>query len=502
MVKSSSDRNNRFFSREQLKNDLKRKSLHSALNKVVTSGTSIFLTLASAMILARLLAPEIFGLFAMVLSVTEIARYMMEIGLGTATVQKEDITQEEISALFWINFLIGLVLTAAVAIVSPLVSWFYGDARLVNICFVLSFTFFFRGIVVQHRSLLERQMRFGYLGIVNITSNFLSIVAAIVLAYYGFGIWSLVWREIVYVILYAVGIWLFCPWIPGYPSMHTDVRSSLRFGIDLSGVSFIQYLTQNLDKVLIGRFCGASSLGLYTKALQLAMMPVENIRMIFWDVGLSPLSTLQSDTERYRQFYGRLLAVQSLLYLPIVVFIAIQSEDVICLLLGKKWLSAAPILKIFAVSGFVTPITGTFQLIMVSYGKTRRYLTWGIITGLCIIISYVIGIRWGAMGVAYAYTCANYLLLVLALQYCLKDTPINATFIIKHISSAIISCIGAGTILVILLPLLPKLNALINIAGSFTLFILAYAALLLCLPKGRQQLTELWSYRKELFSKQ
>lgn len=494
------DDNKKFFSREQLNNDLKRKSVHSALNKVVTSGATIAITLASAMILARLLAPEMYGLFAMVLSITEIARYLMEIGLGTATVQKETITQEEVSSLFWINCAIGIILMAAVAAISPAVGWFYNDASLVPVCLVLSLTFFFRGIVVQHRALLERQMHFGYLGISNIASNFFSFLAAIALAYYGFGVWALVWREIVFVTLYTVGVWLFCRWIPNRPKWHPGARASLLFGADLSGVSIIQYLTQNLDKVLIGRFCGASPLGLYTKALQLAMMPVENIRMIFWDVGLSPLSTLQNEAERYRQFYGRLLAIQSFLYLPIVVFIAIQAEDVIRLLLGEAWVSAAPILRIFAVAGFVTPIVGTFQLVMVSCGQTRRYLRWGIISGVCIILAYVSGIPWGAMGVAYAYACASYLLLFLALQYCLKDTPVNTSLILKNIRAAIISCFGAGIVLIMFLSQLPKLNVLLNIVFSFSVFTLAYLAFLLCMPGSRKQLAEFWSYRKELFS--
>lgn len=500
MLKKSIDSNSRFFSREQLKNDLKRKSVRSGLNKFITSGASIAITLASAMILARLLAPAMFGLFAMVLSITEIARYMMEIGLGTATVQKENITQEEVSTLFWINCLIGIVLMATVAAISPAVAWFYGDAKLVNICLVLSLTFLFRGIVVQHRALLERQMQFGYLGITNITSNFFSYTAAIVLAYYGFGVWSLVWREIAFVVLYAAGVWLFCRWVPGLPKLRTDVRSSLRFGMHLSGVSLINYLTQNLDKILIGRFFGASILGFYTKALQLAMMPIENIRMIFWDVGLSPLSTLQSDAERYRRFYGILLTIQSLIYLPIVVFIAIQAEDVIRILLGETWVSAAPVLRIFAVAGFVIPIVGTFQLVMVSCGKTRRYLTWGIISGFCMIISYVAGIGWGAIGVAYAYTCASYLLLILALRYCLKDTPVNAIFVIKNIVAAIISCFGAGGILIAIQPYLPESGALLRIVGSCPFFTLTYLSLLVLLPSGRKQLTEFWSYRKELFS--
>ena len=501
MAEKATDNNKNFFSREQLRNDLKKRSVHSALNKFAASAAGVIITLASAMILARLLEPAIFGLFAMVLSITEIARYMMEIGLGTATVQKENITQEETSTLFWINFLIGLILMVAIACISPVVVWFYGNNELLYICLALSLTFLFRGIVVQHRALLERQMHFGYLGITNATSNFLGYATAIVLAYFDFGVWSLVWREIVFVTLYAAGVWLCCRWIPGRPKLSMDVRSSLRFGADLSGVSFIQYLTQNLDKMLIGRFSGATHLGLYTKALQLAMMPIENIRMIFWDIGLSPLSTLKNNTERYRQFYGRLLAFQSLLYLPIMVFIAIQAKDVIRLLLGDAWLSAAPILSLFAIAGFVTPIIGTFQLVMVSCGKTRQYLTWGIINGSCIILSYVLGIKWGATGVAYAYACASYLLLILALKYCLRDTPISTVLVMKNIFAAIIACAGAGAILVLLPPQFLNLNILAKIIYSFTIFTFAYLAILFMLPMGRRQMVALWSYRKEFFSR-
>ena len=192
-----------------------------------------------------------------------------------------------------------------------------------------------------------------------------------------------------------------------------NVRSSLRFGIDLTGVSFIQYLTQNVDQDLIGRFCGASPLGFYTKALQLVMMPVANIQTIFWDVGLSPLSALQNDAERYRRFFGRLLSVQSFIYLPIVVFIAIQAEDVIRLLLGEISVSAAPILRVFAIAGFVTPIVGTFPLVMVSCGKTRRYLMWAMINGFCMIMAYVgrhsVGCYRGCVLLYIRKLCAPYM---------------------------------------------------------------------------------------------
>lgn len=498
---SRTSHKDRFFSRDQLKVDLKKRSVHSALNKMITSGASIIITLASAMILARLLAPEVFGIFAMVYSFTEIARYLMEVGIGTAIVQKEEITHEEVSTLFWINCFIGLVLAVAVAAVSPAIAWFYDDDSLIKLCLALSLTFFFRGMLVEHRALLERQMHFGYLGIINIVSNFLSFAFAVVFAYIGFGVWSLVWRELVYVFLYAAGTWIFCRWIPSFPKFDSNAISSLKFGFHLSGVSFIQYLIQNVDKILIGRFAGAAPLGLYSKALQLAMMPVVNIQMIFWDVGLSPLSTLQNDAERYRRYLGRLIAIQSFIYLPIIVFVALEAKNVIQLMLGDAWIDGAPILRVFAVAGFVTPIIATFQLVMVSCGNTRRFLAWGIISGSLTITSYIIGIRWGAIGVAYASASASYILFLSSFFYCLKNTPVNAPIVIKNLFPVAISCLGAGIMLKVSLPEFSFSNVIFNTIGSFFVFTLIYLIILFCIPAGRKQLIEFLSYRKEFLSR-
>lgn len=500
-LKSKNKNSNIFFSREHLKNDLKRKSVHGALYKVITNGTSIVLTLASTIVLARLLAPEIFGLFAMVLSVSEIARYLMEIGLGTATVQKEEISHTEVSALFWVNFFIGFILMICLAALAPAVAWFFSDIRLLNVCLVLSVTFIFRGVVVQHRALLERQMSFGQLGAISITSNLISYTTAIALAYYGFGVWALVWREIAFSVIYAAGCWLFCDWMPGQPKWQKEALKSLRFGADLSGVSIMQYLTTNLDKILIGRYCGASPLGLYTKSLQLAMMPVENIRQVFWDVGLSPLSALQKDTERYLRFFGRLLSIQTFFYMPIMIFLAIQPEITIRILLGEAWVSATPVLRLFAIAGFVTPIIGIIQLVMISCGNTRKYLKWGIFNGFCMISAYLIGINWGIMGIAFTYVVVSYLLLLAALKYCLKDTPVNMLFVASNIIVAVVSCLIAGVILSVLLPHLPNTSALNNIVSSLIVFISAYLLIIFCIPKGRKQLAEFWAYRKEFFHK-
>jgi len=499
MPKDTKKSHESFFCREELKKDLKRKSVKGGLIKITANGTSAVLSLVSTIVLVRLLMPEEFGLIAMVVSITDFGRYFMELGLGVATVQREKITDDEVSTLFWINVSIGIILMLIVASLSSTLTWFYGESRLSHICMLLSTSFLFRGLTVQHRSLLERQMRFGSLAIITIASYLLGICVAIVMALYGYGYWALVWRELVISATYAAGVWLLCRWIPGFPRINSDIKSSLRFGADLSGNSIVHYITTNLDLVLIGRFFGAASLGFYSKALQLAMMPLEQISSTIFTVGLSPLSSLQNDAERYRLFYKRMLSVLSFTYMPVMLFLAIQSEGVIRLLLGEGWISAAPFLRLLAIAGFIKPILRTCQLIMITCGMSRRYLYWGIMSGLCVIMAYTIGILWGAIGVAFGYAIASYATLVLMLWFGLRDTPVSVILILKTISLPVISSIGAGVILVALLPSIPGTSTLVSLVLSFLVFEASYLGIWLSVPTGRQDIARYWSYSTELF---
>lgn len=488
-----------FFSREKLQNDLKNKSVRGAFIRIISTSVSAVLTMISTIVLARLLTPAEFGLFAMVMAITEFARQIMELGLGTATVQRETITHEEVSTLFWINLSIGIILAMSVAGISPLVSSFYQDSRLLPVCMAMSIFFLFGGITVQHRSLLERQMHFGYLAIIYVVSNLLGICIAVGLAIYGFGVWSLVCRELVSAGSCAAGMWIFCNWTPSIPKLNKSVIANLCFGVNISSVSIIQYFTQNFDRVLIGRFYGAAPLGFYSKAMQLAMLPIEHIRMTILGVGISPLSTLQNQAERYCRYCSRLLSILSFLYMPLVVLIVIQSADLIRLILGERWIGAAPYLRILAMAGFTKPIMSICQMVMISCGKTSRYLRWGIICGIGTILSYIIGIHWNVIGVAYAYTFISYTLLGWSLWYCFRETPVNFLIIIKTLFLPVTSSLGAGIILISLLPLLSDMNIFVKIIFSIIIIAVVYLGIWIMLPEGRQKLSEFCSYRFELF---
>jgi PST family polysaccharide transporter len=502
MTTDGMDRYQIWFSRDQLRKDIKRKSLQSAVNKITANGVSFALSIASTMILARLLPPSEFGLLAMVTSVTEYARSFRELGLGTLTVQRDKITHDEISTLFWINFGIGFLLMLILICLSPLLVWFYGEKRLFGICIAMSLIFIFGGLTVQHRALLERQMRFGYLGTINVASAICGFVASTVLALQGFGVWALVSSAILSTALYALGTWLCCGWLPSISIRKSCIKSYLQFGSDVSIYDLVQYVSRNLDRILIGRWCGAANLGLYSKIFQLAMMPIEQIRIIFWDIGLSPLSALQNEENRYRHFYSRMLSIMSFLYMPMVVLIIIRAESIIWFLLGENWLSGAPILRLVAIGGFFKPVLATFQLVLISCNQTRRYMKWGLLSGCIMIVAFTIGILGGLQGIAYSYAVASYIILWGSLKYCTKEVPLDKNLIFKTIKIPLLASCSTGTLVGFLLPTYHYPSSICShIVKLITFFIITYCSMLFLIPACRRQISVIWAYRKELMAK-
>ena len=248
----------RYLRTEHLEKDLGRLSVRGGAATVSAQFIRSFvIALASTAILARLLTPEDFGLLAMVAGFTNFLARFKDLGLAMATVQRKEINQGQVSTLFWVNAGLGILVTLLTAAVAPLVAWFYGEPRLVTIMLALAVAFVFGGLMVQHQALLQRQMKFTALAVVQIASTAIGAIAGVVTALFGAGYWALVIMQLVAAVVMALGMWLVCGWRPGRPMRGVGVRSMLAFGGNLTGANLLAYLIRNLDNILIGWCWGA-----------------------------------------------------------------------------------------------------------------------------------------------------------------------------------------------------------------------------------------------------
>jgi PST family polysaccharide transporter len=448
--------------------------------------------MSSIAVLSRLLAPGDFGLLAMVTAITTIAEQFKDLGLTAATVQRQEITHEQISALFWVNLGVGVGLMCMVAAASIPIAHFFGEPRLIAICLVIATSFLWSGGSVQHAALLRRTMRFGHLAAIDTFSSLVSIVVAVMMAIDGYGYWSLVAREVVRNVLRAVGAWLSLPWIPGAPLPRAEVRPMLTFAGNVTGFSVLKFTGESVGQVLVGRLLGAESLGIYRQALQLALVPIQHLSGPLRSVGDVALSRLQGDVTRYRRFYQRYLALTSIVTMPVMVLVCVLADDVVRLVLGARWIDAAPVLRVTALAGLLGPSLTTAVAVTLSCGHARRLLRFAACEFSCLALFFVLGAPWGMVGVAAAHlwvvACAG----IPALYWLLKDTPISLRFFFSIIARPALASACMACALLFFRAVVPARSVSVVVFGA-ALATAVYALVLLILPGGREELAGLLS---------
>jgi PST family polysaccharide transporter len=430
---------NNFFDTEYLMADLKGRSVRGGAVTIAAQWVKFCLQMVSMVVLARLLSPQDFGLIAMVMVVTGFVTRFKDMGLSSATVQNAEINHAQISTLFWINVAFSFGMMLIIVALAPAITWFYGEPRLTWITIVLASGIVFGGLTIQHQALLRRQMRFGVLAVVDIISILVSVLTGIVAACYGLRYWALVIMQLMTAVTQVIAVWFACRWRPGFPVCGSGVRGMLAFGGYITGFNLMNYFARNGDNLLIGKFWGAGQLGFYTKAYGLLLLPLGQITYPITSVAIPTLSRLQNDPDQYSRYYYRAINTIAFITMPIVAMLAALSHEVITIVLGKQWTDSAIIFKVLAFAAVFQPIWSTLGWIYVSLGQTKRLMYWGLVMVPLIVISFVIGLPWGGLGVAMSYTiCFLFVIMVPSFWYAFRYSPVDVTGLFRAISCPLV----------------------------------------------------------------
>ncbi len=411
--------------------DVTRQSVQGGLVLVIGQAARLILQLGSTAVLARFLLPADFGLVAMVTVFTGTIGLFQDFGLSTATIQRAQIQHHQVSALFWITIALSLTLASIIAAMAPAVSWFYGKPELTPVTVAIGSSLIFSGISAQHIALMRRRMRFNQLALIDVCSIAFGATVAIALAFAGWGYWALVLMQITMSFTKATLSFCLSGWIPGRPIFDKNVKSMLRFGTNMTAFTIVNYVTRNADNLLVGRFVGASALGLYSKAYGLLLLPVQQITRPLSAVVLPALSRLQDDPVRYRNYYFGAARTIAYCAMPLVVMLGVLSEDVILILLGPEWMGAVTIFRIFAIYGFWHSVSVTTGWVLVSRGHANRMFKWGLFQSIVAVVAYAAGLPWGAEGVAVAVTIQASILVIPQMMFAYRDSPIEVGALMK-----------------------------------------------------------------------
>jgi O-antigen/teichoic acid export membrane protein len=426
--------------------DLKERVIRGGFAKVCAQAANFALRIGSLMVLARLLDPKDFGLVGMVTAFTGVLGLFRDFGLSAASVQRVEVTDEQISTLFWVNILVGVVLGLLLAFMAPVVVAFYHEPHLLWVTIALSTAFIFNAAGVQHSALLQRQMRFTALATIDIISLVASTSIGIAMAVAGFGYWALVTAAISAPLVTTFCLWLTSGWIPRKPRTGVGLHSMMRFGGTLTLNSVVVYVAYNLEKVLLGRFWGADAIGLYGRAYQLINLPTDNINSAVGEVAFSALSRVQNDPVRLRNYFLKGYSLVLAMTIPVTIASALFAPDLIFVLLGPKWKEAAEIFRLLSPTILIFALINPIGWLLFSLGMLGRSLKVALVLAPVVIGGYLLGLPYGPKGVALCYSLAMTLWVVPHIAWGLHGTVISLRDIALAVGRPLVSGVIAAAL--------------------------------------------------------
>ena len=458
--------------------DLKERAIRGAAARLCVQAASFMVRVFSLAVLARLLTPKDFGLVGMVTAFTGLLSLFRDFGLSAASIQRVTVTKEQTSTLFWVNMLIGAALTAIAVLLAPAVAHFYHEPRLFWITTVLASSFLFNAAGIQHAALLQREMRFTALSIIDVGSLILGTTLAICGAKAGFGYWALVGMTVTLPLVATIAFWLTTGWIPGMPNTAAGIRSMVRFGSTITLTGVVVYVASNFEKVLLGRFWGADAIGLYGRAYQLSRIPTDSLNSAIGEVAFSALSRLQDDPVRLKSYFLKGYSLVLALTVPATLACGTFADDMIHVLLGPRWKDAATIFQLLAPTILVFAIANPLSWLVSSIGWVGRGLKMSLTIAPFMIVAYIIGLPYGPIGVASAYSVVMVLWIGPVVVWSIHRTVIS----FRDIQITVARPLVSGTVAVSLalgVRLFAPQPCLLRLVLESSILVIVYLAMLL-----------------------
>lgn len=370
------------------------------------SATAIRLALqfVQIAILARLLRVEDFGLMAMVNVVLAFGQTFADSGVSNAIIHYRDAKREELSSLYWLNVVSGIVVFAVMWFVAPLAAQVYRQPPLTDLLRVSSVIFVIGPLGQQFQALFERTLRFKRLAAIEAGAIVSSSAAGIALAFMGFGVWSLVWATIANTVVKA-GVLAAVGWNTWRPMLHfvpRECRRFLRFGIYQMGERTLNLVGQHVDKLVIGIVMGPVPLGYYDAASRLVQRPYQIINPVFTRVAYPVFSSVQKDRDRLRKGYLELMEVLSGLTIPVYVGMAALATPFILVQYSAKFLPTVQLLQIMCIAGLGFALNSPAGSMILALGRADVGFYLNVLRTALVLAGIWIASPWGPTGIAWA----------------------------------------------------------------------------------------------------
>jgi len=373
---------------ESLKNKATKSMFWNAFEKFSVQGSQFLF----GVLLARLLVPADFGLVGMLAIFIALAQIFVDSGMGSGLIQLKQRTKHDFSTVFIFNFAVSTFVYLILFFSAPYIAKFYATPALLNITRVIGLNIIINSLSIVQRSRLKIRLDFKTLAKVNIASVLISGVCSVFLAYSGLGVWSLVYRQVIYSVISVVLLWYFNRWKPSFTFSKESFKNLFGYGSKILAAGIYAQVFQDIYNIVIGKVYSAGSLGYFTQAKQLTALTAGTVTNILQQVTFPILASLQEDKERMISVYRRLIRMTAFFIFPVMTILALMAEPFIELFLGEKWLPTVPLLQWMCFARILYPISTLNMNILKANGRSDVFLKVDLSKAPIMIIALIITI--------------------------------------------------------------------------------------------------------------
>lgn len=378
-------------------------------------------TLLVSAILSRLLTPAEFGLLGMVFVAIGFLQVLKDIGLGSSIIQKQGITEEDKSTIFWVNAVMGLVLGLVLVIAAPWLASFFEEPQLTLLLRVMALNFLITSLAIVPDSLIMKAIDFKSYFIRNLGTVLLGGIVGIVMAYYGYGVWALIGQTIVTSITGLIISFRMVKWMPRFIFSFSLLKPHLKYSLPLLADSSINYWVRNIDNLLVGKVLGSASLGIYNRAYSLMLLPLRQISSTLSKVMFPSFSLIQDDKNLMWSQFSKMLSVVALVSFPIMILLGVYAKEVILIIFGDQWSEAVPIFQVLSGLGAAQSIATLAGPVYYATGKTALLFKVGLVSRPIMILGIIIGLYSGGLiGMVWGYVISSSIAMILEAYFVSK----------------------------------------------------------------------------------
>lgn len=381
------------MSKDDLKTKTKKGFVWSTIERFSTQGIQFFF----GILIANLLSPQDYGIIAMPLVFLALAQVFIDSGFSNALVRKPQIEEADLSTAFYFNIVVGVICYGILFAASPWIANFYNTPVLTNILKITALATLFNPLCAVQQAILTKQIDFQTQAKVSVTAALVSGIVGLALAYFGYGVWALVFQQVVAALIRTVLLWTLSKWKPITGWSKKSFEYLWGYGSKILAVGILDTVFNNIYPVIIGKFYSAKDLGNFTRAQQFADLPIANVTGILQRVTFPVLSTIQYEDERLKSNYLKLLRVTAFVMFPVMLGLTTLAEPLILVLLGEKWLECVILLQILCLAKIWTPLNAVNLNLLQVKGRSDLFLKLEVIKKTIIILVMFITIPRGIL---------------------------------------------------------------------------------------------------------